>query len=54
MIYKIQEQAHSWLVIEREPDSGSNRGRVIAICGNQADADRVAQALAVIADGSNG
>lgn len=50
MTYAIREQSHSFLVLESDPESGnrSQAERLLAVCGNRADAVRVVMGLQIL------
>ncbi len=50
MTYAIREQSHSWLVLEQDPESGNRAQaeRLLAVCGNRADAVRVVMGLQIL------
>lgn len=50
MTYTIRPQAHSFLILATDPAAG-NRGeseRLLAVCGNRADATRIVRALQLL------
>ena len=50
MTYAIREQAHSFLVLVQDPEAGNRAEaeRLLAVCGNRADAVRVVMGLQLL------
>ncbi len=50
MNYHIKPQGDNWLVIQAEPDNPKDRlaDRIIAVCGNRADAAQVMAGLLLL------